>query len=315
MYSLGNADSITLMGQSIGATSVHLHMMSPMTQNLFHRAVMISGNGLAPYTYVLKDPLSQARKYAEVAGIRNYMNLTTFELANKLRKLEPEVLIDATDAFKFWSVDQLTISRPVVEDCFVNEGFLCKDPIELWQKGEYVQMPILTGFTNGDGGVRGLAIVQNLTLVDDLNERFDYLAPQLLEMDQKDPKLVQNQLNEIKSRYLKKNGLISEENYEEFVQIYTDRSFVTPLYNSIQQNVAYDKKHPVYLYKFSYKGPLSYSVFYTGTIKDYGITHCDELVYILKTPALFPMQMPPGSKDLQMRAVLLKYFVDFAING
>ncbi|CAO1422540.1 unnamed protein product [Diamesa tonsa] len=311
----GDASSITLMGQSVGATSVHLHMMSPMTQNLFHRAVMISGNGLAPYTYVLKDPLSQARKYAEVTGIMNHMNLTTSELANKLRKIDPKVLLEATDAFKFWSVDQLTISRPVVEDCFVNEGFLCKDPIELWQKGEYVQMPILTGFTDGDGGVRALAIVQNQTLIDDLNKRFDFLAPQLLEMEQKDPELVQRQLNEIKSRYLKKDGLISEENYQELVQMYTDRSFLTPMYNSIQQNVAYDRKHPVYLYKFSYKGPLSYSLFYTGSFKNYGVTHCDELVYILKAPALFPMEIPKGSKDLEFRSVLLKYFVDFAING
>lgn len=303
------------MGQSIGATSVHLHMMSPMTQNLFHRAVMISGNGLAPYTYVLKDPLTQARKYAEAAGIRNYMNLTTSELANKLRKLEPNVLIDATDALKFWSLDPLTVSRPVVEDCFVNEGFLCKDPVELWQKGEYVQMPILTGFTNGDGGVRSLAILQNQTLVDDLNTRFDYLAPKILEIEQKDPQLVQHQMDQIKSRYLKNNGLISKENYQEFVQIYTDRSFVTPMYNSIQQNVAYDQKHPVYLYKFSYKGPFSYSVVYTGTFTDFGVTHCDELIYILKSPAIFPMGISAGSKDMEMRSVLLKYFIDFAING
>lgn len=303
------------MGQSIGATSVHLHMMSPMTQHLFHRAVLLSGNGLAPYTYVLKDPLSQARKYAEVSGIKNYMNLTTSELANKLRKLEPKVLIDATDAFKFWSVDELVVSRPVVEDCFVNDGFLCKDPIELWQKGEYAKMPILTGFINGDGGVRGLAIVQNQTLVDDLNKRFDYLAPKLIQIEQKDPELLQNQLNQVKSRYLKKNGLISKENYNELVQIYTDRSFITPLYNSIQQNVALDQKHPVYLYKFSYKGPYSNSLFYTGTFTNYGVTHCDELIYILKSPDLIPIDFTSGSMEMKMRSILLKYFVDFAING
>ncbi|CAO1420886.1 unnamed protein product [Diamesa serratosioi] len=313
--SIGNASSITLMGQSIGATSVHLHMMSPMTQNLFHRVVLISGNGLAPYTYIIKDPLTQARKYAEVTGIKNFMNLTTSELANKLRKLGPKALIDATDVFKFWSVDQLTVSRPVIEDCFVTEGFLCKDPIEMWQKGEYVQMPILTGFTDGDGGVRALAIVQNQTLVDDLNKRFNYLAPKLLEIEQRDPELLQTQLNQIKSRYLKKTGLISEKNYDELVQIYTDRSFIAPLYNSIRMKLAHDQKHPVYLYKFSYQGAMSYSMFYTGTLNPYGVTHCDELIYILKSSAMFLNDFPAGSKDMEMRTVLLKYFVDFAVNG
>ena len=87
------------------------------------------------------------------------------------------------------------------------------------------------------------------------------------------------------------------------------------LYNSIQLNVAYDQKHPVFLYKFSFEGPMSYSMLYTGTFVNYGVTHCDELIYILKTPAFFPNEFIPASKEMEMRKVLLQYFVDFAING
>ncbi len=41
----GNPSQITLMGQSAGATAVHLHMMSNMSNHLFQRAVSMSGSG------------------------------------------------------------------------------------------------------------------------------------------------------------------------------------------------------------------------------------------------------------------------------
>ncbi len=42
----GDPDAITIMGQSAGAASVQMQCMSPLTDGLFHRAVMSSGCGL-----------------------------------------------------------------------------------------------------------------------------------------------------------------------------------------------------------------------------------------------------------------------------
>ena len=36
----GDSDKITIFGESAGAASVGYNMLSPMTQNLFHRAIM-----------------------------------------------------------------------------------------------------------------------------------------------------------------------------------------------------------------------------------------------------------------------------------
>lgn len=43
----GDPDSITLMGHEAGAESVGYHMLSPMSRNLFKRAILLGGN---PYT-------------------------------------------------------------------------------------------------------------------------------------------------------------------------------------------------------------------------------------------------------------------------
>lgn len=40
-------DNITLMGQSAGAMSVQQHVLSPLTEGLFHKAVMSSGGGVS----------------------------------------------------------------------------------------------------------------------------------------------------------------------------------------------------------------------------------------------------------------------------
>lgn len=136
------------MGQSAGASCVHLHMMSNLTKNLFHKAILLSGNGNGPYAYVLKDPLDQARKFAKAAGIKNAENLNKKSLVNELRKVDTEMLINASDALKIWSIDPLVISKPVIEDCSKVEGFLCENPVKLWRDGNYSKIPMISGRTS-----------------------------------------------------------------------------------------------------------------------------------------------------------------------
>lgn len=301
------------MGQSAGSLSAHLHMMSSPTwsRNLFHKVVMLSGNGNAPYAYVIKDPLKQAKDFAKAVNIENYEGLTALELAHKLRTSDPESLINACDQLKIWSVDPLTISRPVVEDCSSHDGFLCYDPVDLWRSGDFARVPTLSGFMDGDGAVRALAILENETQRNDLNKRFDELVPKLMEIENTSAVNTRN-LKAIKKRYF--NGVSAVT--EKIIVLYTERSFVAPLYNTLQQLVANDKKTPAFVYKFSFRGPLSYSSFYTGNSKDYGPVHCDELIYLLKSPAIFQSQdFSENSLEGGFRSQFVKFFTDFIVTG
>ncbi|XP_070506243.1 juvenile hormone esterase-like [Chironomus tepperi] len=148
----GDPNNISLMGQSAGASSVHLHMMSDMSKNLFNKAIMLSGNGIAPYLYVLNDPLQQARDFANAAGIQGAQGMSISNLTEELRNVDVTKLLDATDSFKIWSIDPLVISKPVIEDCSTTEGFLCDNPVKMWKNGNYSRVPFITGIMNGDGG-------------------------------------------------------------------------------------------------------------------------------------------------------------------
>lgn len=298
------------MGQSAGSSSAHLHMMSPLTRNLISKVVLVSGNANGPYAYVIQDPLYQARKFAEASGIREAETMKSNQLAKKLRNADAEKIIDACDSLKVWDVDPLTISRPVVEDCNEVDGFLCADPVDMWQSGDFAKVPILTGFMNGDGGVRALAIMANKTLLNDLNRNFDLLIPKLMEIEDKSPKTTAENLRKIKNRYFE-GSAVTNETAENLVKLYTERSFIAPLYNTLHQLVHLDGKTPAYVYKFSFQGPLSYSFLYTGNMKNYGPVHCDELIYLLKSPAIFP-EFDKNSQEAKFRMKFVKFFTDFA---
>ena len=56
----GDPNQVTLMGQSAGGASVAFHLMSPLSRDLFHRAVIQSSGALADWTF--DDPEMSGHK-------------------------------------------------------------------------------------------------------------------------------------------------------------------------------------------------------------------------------------------------------------
>lgn len=96
----GNPNSITLFGASAGAVSTHMHMMSPLSQGLFQRAIIMSGTANSPFNEPTRKPFALAKRQAEVLGVENIENLSAFELVNKLRKINATQLVDSIDSLK-----------------------------------------------------------------------------------------------------------------------------------------------------------------------------------------------------------------------
>ena len=51
----GNPNNITLMGGSAGAASVGLHLLSPLSRDLFSQAIMQSASATVPWGVVTKE--------------------------------------------------------------------------------------------------------------------------------------------------------------------------------------------------------------------------------------------------------------------
>lgn len=61
----GNRDSVTLMGYSAGAMSITMHLISPMSQGLFHRAIVMSGSATSQWE-IPSDQMELAMKQARL---------------------------------------------------------------------------------------------------------------------------------------------------------------------------------------------------------------------------------------------------------
>ncbi|XP_052859908.1 juvenile hormone esterase-like, partial [Anopheles cruzii] len=311
----GDSNLVTIFGQSAGATSVHLHMISPLSRGLFTRAITMSGNALVPWNIPTKDPLALARATARVVDIAGYDQLSTKALLAKLQDVPGETLVENNKLLKSWSIDPLTLFRPVVESKNLSGAFLVDDPKESWQKGAYQQVPWLVGYVPNEGAVRALAIFKSPQLFQELRANFSCILPILLE---RPPSKVMMEL--IRSRFFNDTtdtDPIRPEHLQAFVDLYTEAGFLYPIQLGVKQyaTLANTDRAPVSVYRFAYKGRYSYSALFAGgDLGDYGVVHCDDLIYLFRSPAIFP-DFPAGSPELQMVDTFVNFFIDFAING
>lgn len=214
----GDSNSITIFGASAGGISAHMHMMSPLSKGLFHRAICMSGLATAPFNEPTQDPLALAKRQAEVVGIADIENMTTNELVSKLRAINASLLVDSIDDLKYWSVDPLMLYRPVIE----NEApgaFITKHPKEIWSSGDFEHVPWMTGVVPNEGSVRTAALLSNKDLLDELNFRMDYLLPKLMELSPKDTNSLTLINRKIYDFYLNGSNMIDGNNTQGFQNV------------------------------------------------------------------------------------------------
>lgn len=51
----GDSDRVTLFGESAGAVSVSMHLLSAQSRDLFQRAILQSGSPTAPWALISRD--------------------------------------------------------------------------------------------------------------------------------------------------------------------------------------------------------------------------------------------------------------------
>ena len=133
----GDAENLTLMGQSAGAISVQYLCIHPANRGLFRRAVMMSGAGKFP-SFALPRPAEQTREYWE-----EYIRVSGCADFDALRRAPLQVLYDTTEKMKERRDDTTYCTMPVVD------GVLIPRPVD-----ELICDPLpidyLIGYSNAD---------------------------------------------------------------------------------------------------------------------------------------------------------------------
>ncbi|KRK00233.1 uncharacterized protein Dyak_GE11753 [Drosophila yakuba] len=311
----GDPQRVTIFGQSAGGVAAHMHLLSPRSQGLFHRVISMSGTANVPFA-IAEEPLEQARLLAEFAEVADARNLSTVKLTKALRRVNATKLLNAGDGLKYWDVDHMTNFRPVVERGLEGDAFLSEHPKDILAQGEPTSIPLLLGTVPGEGAVRVVNILGNETLRQSFNFRFDELLQQLMEFpDSFSQERRERMVDLLVEVYFQGQHEVNEQTVQGFMNLISDRGFKQPLYNTIRKNVCHTP-NPVYLYSFNYRGSLSYASAYTSANVSgkYGVVHCDDLLYLFRSPLLFP-DFQRNSTEAKVIHSFVDYFVHFAKFG
>ncbi|XP_032515247.2 esterase B1-like isoform X2 [Danaus plexippus] len=301
----GDPNNVTIFGCSAGAASVSYHLLSKMSGGLFNKAICQSGVCLNEWSYNIYAR-ERAFQLGKLLGLETEdpQALSTFlknapvsDLVNiKLPPIETKHK-DLTDSILF---------GPVVENAETDvEHFITKPPPELVRSGCFAKVPIILGFTSGEGMELGKHFPANLNLL--LNT--GAVVPRELKLTLTEQQLRHADI-EIRKYYFKEKPLTADM-LQEVVNLETDRLFV---YNIIRfaRYHSYFTSSPVYMYKFTAETERNYVKKFYKMDSISGCCHADDLYYLFNVTC---QDVPLTSNSQQIIDNFVQMWCNFAANG
>ena len=141
----GNPNNVTIFGTGTGGSSVSLHLLSPLSKDLFHQAIAESGVDLAQWAIQPASVgLQYAKKLAEnldctTSSSKDMMDCIRLKEETDIQKASESIIA----AFRFkgylpWA--------PVVD-----KNFLHDTPQNLRKKNEFRKVPLMVSFNSHEG--------------------------------------------------------------------------------------------------------------------------------------------------------------------
>ncbi|KAM4833751.1 acylcarnitine hydrolase-like [Thomomys bottae] len=278
----GNPNRVTIFGESAGGISVSSHVMSPMSQGLFHGAIMESGVALLP------DLVSSSSEAVSsmVVNLSGCELMDSEALVNCLRGKSEEEMLAITKTFNF---------IPAV----VDGVFLPRHPMELLASADFHPVPSIIGVNSDEYGcvipmvtglldtIKGinrtilLAVIQNTNLP---AECADLLMQEYMG-DTEDTHTLQAQIQDMMGDFM----------------------FVMPALQVAQ----FQRSHaPVYFYEFQHP----HSFFKDQKPPHVRADHGDEVAFVFGSSFC---GSPPGFSEEEelLSRRMMKYWANFARNG
>ncbi|XP_026729816.1 esterase B1-like isoform X1 [Trichoplusia ni] len=302
----GDPDNITLFGESAGSAAVTAHMLSPMSQGLFHRAIAQSGVCLS-YWSIAHNPVERAFRVGKVFG---FDTDNPYKLADSLRSLP--VMELAKISMKVRTEDEKYRGLPIyltptIEKKFDGvESFLTEDPMDLLLAGKVQKVPLLLGYNSGEAM---LMVNDHVRKIDILNKEPSYLLPRDVATKVSREKMIE--LGARVKEYYVGNKDFSKDNVRPIIDLHTDINFTYQMQRFLH---FYNSLAPTYMYVFNCTTELNMLKQVLGMSKLEGACHAEDLFYLFCSE----MSRQHYESHEHVRAVvdrLTKYWTDFAKTG
>ncbi|VVC41617.1 Carboxylesterase type B, conserved site,Carboxylesterase, type B,Carboxylesterase type B [Cinara cedri] len=268
----GDKKKVTLFGESAGGASVGLHLLSPMSKGLFHKAILQSGS---PFCLWAVLPPGLAERRAKAASTIMGCPSNSKDMIDCLRLLPAETLVNLPRNFCEWEIHPSVTFSVVAEKCHKNnkhESFLCNYPLKYYKQVSLV--PTIIGMNTGEGGLFASWLYdENGIIRPELKNNFNRIVPLVLQYhftaSYKDVDFISNK---IKEHYFPK-GISIEDNPKNTVDMISGGAFLKGVIDMAQNIMS-----PARFYVYDYANKYSLNAFFGPCPKNLGVSHGDEMI-------------------------------------
>ncbi|XP_055906848.1 juvenile hormone esterase [Eupeodes corollae] len=301
----GDPGSVTLLGYGAGATSATLHLVSPMSKNLFHKAIVMSGSSTAQWK-IPENQLPLAQRQARLLLCPDNKIETMIECLRQKHYLE--LANSQGNMFEFGRGNPVLLWKPVIEPKLGQDRFLIEDPVKSYQDGKFMKVPIITGITKDEFVGPALNILENEELRNAFDENFEKVAPVCF-LYSNNLARSKNISEELRKYYLGSGSLHPNRSLEGLANLFADALTGFGVHRFVRLAARHTK---VYYYLFSYQGQASH--LYYPEDKPYGVVHHDDLLYLFVEPSVSRM-FADDDEEYKIIETLTRMWTAFAYKG
>ncbi|XP_050322778.1 juvenile hormone esterase [Bactrocera neohumeralis] len=316
----GDPSRVTIFGHSAGSFSVHFHMLSPASKGLFRNAVLMSGHANCPFLRQI-DQKSQVIQLAKGVGITNVNEMSSRELADALRNVPATDLLKAGVDLKVWSVYPFGTFRTTIEQESWPEPFITEDMFKLIGSPKMPKtVPWIGGYTSsiGEGTVLALRLSTDPDLQAHFNKNFNDLFKLVMELNGTTYlERVDEVIERLVVEYMGGVRELNKDTIDGFLELLGDYFFTYPLYKTIASNVYSDGRANSLtgIIKFGYRGPNTFTEIFTGSSRNVGAVHVDDLLYLYRMPFLVPNGYEKSTPERELVKKYVELHVEYAKTG
>ncbi|KAH8264566.1 hypothetical protein KR038_010230, partial [Drosophila bunnanda] len=282
----GDADNITVFGESAGGCSTHFMMCTEQTRGLFHKAIPMSGT---VHNYWSKNPTEDfAFRLAQQLGYtgeNNDAKVLEHLRGVPARDLVNHNLISAGHRrngmlFPFGP----TVESYVGEDCVVP-----KPPVEMARDAWSNNLPAMLGGTSFEGLFMYPGVAANLKSLDSLSQDPQKMVPHEVREVSSDEENTEYGQRLIKTYFGDQPP--SGERFMTILDFYSYKVFWHGFHRTLNARLAYATA-PTYYYRFDFDSPNFnfYRTKFCGDNIKTGVAHADDLSYLFRNTGSWKLE-------------------------
>ncbi|XP_038210350.1 esterase FE4-like [Zerene cesonia] len=300
----GDANNITIFGESAGAASVTYHLISPLSKGLFNKAIAQSGTCTVDWAQTI-NAQDRAFRLCKVLGkdTRDPKEALDFLQSVPMKDLIRKTFKTMTKEEEHRGLPMHFV--PVVEK-FDNNAFLSEKPQDLLIAGKSLNIPLMIGYNNKEGMI---SVPMEVAKLEYRNKIPSSYIPRSICNN-----ITADKLNEfgkrIKEFYC--NGKdFNAEDVDRVCSLLSDLYFVSAIH-IFTYNYAKNAES-VYMYRFNFDTELNLLKSIMG-FNMKGASHADELFYLFSSSFNRDTYRDnPRLKEIVDQVTML--WTDFAKNG